>query len=898
MDKINFQKIKMLKNPFKKKSIADKYQTLIREINALESTVKTLTDGELRNKTNQLKQRYQDEQNLNNLIVESFALTREASYRTLGLRHFDVQLIGGLVLNGGKIAEMRTGEGKTLVATLPAYLNALTKKGVHIVTVNEYLASRDQTSMGQIYRFLGLETGLIQEKMTTPERQRNYKADITYVTNNELGFDYLRDNLALNIRDVVLRPFNYCIVDEVDSVLIDEALTPLIIANSVKTCVDKYIIASEITDYLELNVHFEIDEKNKSVLLTNQGTIQIEKILGVQDLYNPRDPWIPYVINAIRASSLFFRDVHYIVQNNRIVIVDEFTGRIMPDRRWSDGLHQAVEAKENVAIRQTTEITASITYQNFFLVYPKLSGMTGTAKTAEVEFDKIYSLPVEEIPTARPNLRQDLPDLIYKDEFSKWNAIAKECQNISLVKQPILIGTTTVEKSEMLAQLLQEYRLSHQILNAKPENVRRESEIVAQAGKKGSITIATNMAGRGTDIILGGNIQFKVRKDLYNILVTYKYQTKENKKDSLSRSLQIFPLLKKLQRTSQKFLTVLNCLINNKQFLNLSDVEVLKILNESELIRVPKISYQCSMKFLINELVNFEKKTQKLDNVIVKNLGGLYIIGTERNDSQRIDNQLRGRCGRQGDPGKSRFFLSVEDKLIRLFGDARLENVLKSQLLDDLPLESELVTKILDSAQKRVEERNYELRKNLFDYDDILNKQRNVVYYERRKVLESESARIKILAYGEQVISEITSKLRRKKVFGSQLISRIRNLLGTKFLLNFPSSDLNNLESIDFQTYLLQEFWLSYESKILELEVEYPGIIQEFERTLILIYMDREWKEHLQKMSLLRDAVGWRKYGQRNPLSEYKEDAYKLFKYRGIVTRHLVIYELLRSSIL
>jgi len=389
-------------------------------------------------------------------------------------------------------------------------------------------------------------------------------------------------------------------------------------------------------------------------------------------------------------------------------------------------------------------------------------------------------------------------------------------------------------------------------------------------------------------------------KGITNSVISNKgsEKTKENKKDSLSRSLQIFPLLKKLQRTSQKFLTVLNCLINNKQFLNLSDVEVLKILNESELIRIPKISYQCSMKFLINELVNFEKKTQKLDNVIVKNLGGLYIIGTERNDSQRIDNQLRGRCGRQGDPGKSRFFLSVEDKLIRLFGDARLENVLKSQLLDDLPLESELVTKILDSAQKRVEERNYELRKNLFDYDDILNKQRNVVYYERRKVLESESARIKILAYGEQVISEITSKLRRKKVFGSQLISRIRNLLGTKFLLNFPSSDLNNLESIDFQTYLLQEFWLSYESKILELEVEYPGIIQEFERTLILIYMDREWKEHLQKMSLLRDAVGWRKYGQRNPLSEYKEDAYKLFKYRGIVTRHLVIYELLRSSIL
>jgi len=888
----------MLKNPFKKKSIANKYQKLISDINALETTIKTLTDSDLRNKTEQLKKQYQEEQDLNGLITTSFALTREASLRTLGLRHFDVQLIGGLVLNSGKIAEMRTGEGKTLVATLPASLNALTKKGVHIVTVNEYLANRDQTSMGQIYRFLGLETGLIQEKMTTSERQRNYNADITYVTNNELGFDYLRDNLALNIRDVVLRRFNYCIVDEVDSVLIDEALTPLIIANSVKTCVDKYIIASELTDYLELNVHFEIDEKNKNVLLTNQGTIQIEKILGVQDLYNPRDPWIPYIINAIRASSLFFRVVHFIVQNKRIVIVDEFTGRIMPDRRWSDGLHQAVEAKEGVPIRQTTEITASITYQNFFLVYPKLSGMTGTAKTAEVEFDKIYSLPVEEIPTARPNLRQDLPDFIYKDEFSKWNAIAKECRNISLVQQPILIGTTTVEKSEMLAQLLNEYQLPHQILNAKPENVRRESEIVAQAGKKGSITIATNMAGRGTDIILGGNIQFKIRKDLYNILVSYKYQTEE-KRSTLSTTMkQIFPLLKQLKQTSQKFLSVLVLLIENEDFIKLSDVEVLKILNESELIRTPKTNYQCSMKFLINELINFEKKNQKLDNVIVKNLGGLYIIGTERNDSRRIDNQLRGRCGRQGDPGRSRFFLSIEDKLIRLFGDSRLEKVLKSQLLDDLPLESELVTKILDSAQKRVEERNYELRKNLFDYDDILNKQRNVVYYERRKVLESESARIKILAYGEQIISEILNKLKRKKVFGNQIISRVKNLLGTKLLSTLSYVDFTNFDSVDLQLYLLQEFWLSYEAKILELEIEYPGIIQEFERTLILIYMDREWKEHLQKMSLLRDAVGWRKYGQRNPLSEYKEDAYKLFKYRGLVTRHLVVYELLRSSIL
>ena len=501
----------MLKNPFKKQINIREYQPLITDINSLDSDFSSLTNIELLTKSRQLQKQYKIECNLNSLVVEAFALTREVSTRTLGLRHFDVQLLGGLVLNNNKIAEMKTGEGKTLVGALPAYLNGLTKKGVHIVTVNEYLANRDQTSMGQVHRFLGLNTGIIQERMKFTERQKNYDADITYVTNNELGFDYLRDNMSLNISNVVLRPFNFCIVDEVDSVLIDEAQTPLIISNQINTCVDKYIITAEITDYLNVNVHFKVDEKNKNVILTKEGTIQIEKILNIQDLYNPEDPWIPYVINALKATTLFFKNVHYIVQNDQIIIVDEFTGRIMPDRRWSDGLHQAIEAKENVTIRQNTETAASVTYQNFFLLYPKLSGMTGTAKTAEVEFEKIYDLSVVEIPTAKPDLRNDLPDLIYKDELSKWNAIAKECKIISSKNQPVLVGTTSVEKSEMLGQLLNEYELSYQILNAKPENVRRESEIIAQAGNRNSITIATNMAGRGTDIILGGNINFKVK---------------------------------------------------------------------------------------------------------------------------------------------------------------------------------------------------------------------------------------------------------------------------------------------------------------------------------------------------------------------------------------------------
>ena len=883
----------MLKNPFKKQIITREYQTLITNINSLEPHFKTLTDVEILTKSNQLQQQYQNQQNLDSLIAEAFALTREASIRTLGLRHFDVQLLGGLSLNRTKIAEMRTGEGKTLVSTLPAYLNALTKKGVHIVTVNDYLANRDQVSMGQIHRFLGLNTGIIQENMMFRERQKNYDADITYVTNNELGFDYLRDNMSLNISNVVLRPFNFCIVDEVDSVLIDEAQTPLIISNQVETCVDKYIITAEITDYLDVNIHFKVDEKNKNVILTKEGAIQIEEILNIQDLYNPTDPWIPYVINALKATTLFFRNVHYIVQNNQIIIVDEFTGRIMPDRRWSDGLHQAIEAKESVTIRQNTETAASVTYQNFFLLYPKLSGMTGTAKTAEIEFEKIYNLPVVEIPTARPNLRNDLPDLIYKDELSKWTAIAKECEKISTNSQPILVGTTSVEKSEMLGQLLNEYKLPYQILNAKPENVRRESEIVAQAGNRNSITIATNMAGRGTDIILGGNIKFKVLKQLYTVLVSYKTQVNSN------NFITVFPLTSQLTGISQKFISVLTLLLNNSKFKSLSDTDILRILNETDQTRVPINNYQEALKFLINELSIFEKKNQRIDNTIVKNLGGLYIIGTERNDSRRIDNQLRGRCARQGDPGTSQFFLSLEDRLLRLFGGPKMQEFMKNQFLDDTPIEAELLSKSLDSAQQRLEELTYDSRKNLFEYDEILNKQRKVIYFERRKILESASVQTKLLADGEQIITEIVSKLEKNQLTLSEVIPRLENLFGTNFLLlNKFKDNLNNFDILELKTYLFQEFWLAYETKVLELETRHLGIIRALERTLILIYIDTEWKEHLQKMALLRDAVGWRSYGQRNPLFEYKDEAYEFFKRRAQITRHLVIYDLIRSSII
>ena len=886
----------MRKNLFKNNSSISKYQDLINQINVLENDLKSITDNELRAKSFKLKKRYEENGNLNELIATSFALTREASSRTLGLRHFDVQLIGGLVLNDQKIAEMKTGEGKTLVATLPACLNAVTGKGVHIVTVNDYLANRDQVSMGQIYRFLGLNTGLIQDGMTTVERRENYRADITYVTNYELTFDFLRDNMALNLTDVVLRPFNYCIIDEVDSILIDEAQTPLIISNNIETPVDKYLVASEITDYLELNIHYKIDEKNKNVVLTDQGSKQVEQILRIQDLYDTRDPWIPYVINAIKAKSLFFNNVHYIVQNNRIVIVDEFTGRIMPDRRWGDGLHQAIEAKERLSIQQKTETVAAITYQNFFLLYPKLSGMTGTGKTAEIEFEKIYNLSVEEIPTARPALRKDLPDLIYKDQFSKWSAIAQTCNTISSTGQPILIGTTTVEKSEMLAQLLNEYKLSYQILNAKPENVRRESEIVAQAGKKEAITIATNMAGRGTDIILGGNINFQIQKELYNILTI-------SRNYSLSKKVYILqsPLKNKFNNTSQKFLSVLVSLLSDQSFLKLSDIEILKILRENDRVSVPKNFSTSSIKSLIDKLIFQLKKYQQQENQIVKNLGGLYIIGTERNDSRRVDNQLRGRCGRQGDPGISRFFLSLDDNLLRLFGGPNIQNFMQNQMLDDSPLESKFLTNSLDSAQQRVEERAYQQRKDLFEYDEILNQQRDIIYFERRQILNSVSNQKDILAYGEQIITEILLKLNEENLSNKEILMVFENLFGKKlarFDIVNSESLINQFNLIDLKIYLFNIFWLNYQSKINELVVYGNNICKNLERSIILINIDRIWREHLQKITLLREAVGWRGYGQRNPLYEYKREAFQFFEGRQKILRHLVIYDLLRSSIL
>jgi len=525
-----------------------------------------------------------------------------------------------------------------------------------------------------------------------------------------------------------------------------------------------------------------------------------------------------------------------------------------------------------------------------------LSGMTGTGKTAEIEFEKIYNLAVEEIPTAKPNIRKDLADIIYKDQFSKWNSIAQSCNKISSTGQPILIGTTTVEKSEMLAQLLNEYKLSYQILNAKPENVRRESEIIAQAGQKHAITIATNMAGRGTDIVLGGNINFKIQKELYDILTLSKNYTLLKKIDIFKSALKI-----QFHYRSQKFLSVLFSLLTDKSFLKLSDIDILRLLRENDNVILPTTSYQYSIKFLINELSSYYKKHQKQENKIVKNLGGLYIIGTERNDSRRVDNQLRGRCGRQGDPGVSQFFLSLDDNLLRLFGGPKIQSFLQTQMIDDTPLESAILTKSLDSAQQRVEERAYQQRKNLFDYDDILNKQRNIVYFERQAILKAISQKNSMIAYGEQIITDILQELQNEKSVNVKTLQLLENLLGEILFIRYLQNSESLIEQfnpVELKIWLINEFWLSYQSKINELAVYGDGICENVQRSIILINIDRVWREHLQKMTLLREAVGWRGYGQRNPLYEYKQDAFYIFETRKEFLRHLVIYDLLRSSIL
>ncbi len=912
-----------------------KLHPLVTEINLLEEDFKKLTDDEMRAKTSSFKEmlakaKNQEERDilLDEILVEAFALVREAGIRVLGMRHYDVQMLGGVVLHTGQIAEMKTGEGKTLVATLPAYLNGLTGKGVHIVTVNDYLARRDAEWMGQIHRFLGLSVGLIQSGMTSSERQKNYNADITYATNSELGFDYLRDNMATDIAEVVQRVPNYSIIDEVDSILVDEARTPLIISGQVERPMEKYMEAARIAQLLTKQIQegdggdYEVDEKARNVLLTDEGFAKAEELLGVKDLYDQENPWAHYIFNAIKAKELFTADVNYIVRNNEVVIVDEFTGRVLAGRRWSDGLHQAIEAKEGVEIQKETQTLASITYQNFFLLYPKLSGMTGTAKTEETEFEKVYKLEVTIVPTNRPSGRVDLPDVVYKNEIAKWKAVAEECTEMHESGRPVLIGTTSVEKSELLAKLLVEREIPHNILNARPENVERESEIVAQAGRKSAITIATNMAGRGTDIILGGNSDYmarlKIREyfmpqivtpedDQFMVSVPGIDVNKRSKGQGFGGngdgkkvknwkpSSDIFPCeLSSETETKLKDAVKLAVEIYGQQSLSELDAEE-KIAIAAEKAPTEDPVIQALRKVYKSIRQEYDKLTDEEHKLVVEK-GGLHVIGTERHESRRIDNQLRGRAGRQGDPGSTRFFLSLEDNLLRIFGGDRVAGLMNAfRVEEDMPIESGMLTRSLEGAQKKVETFYYDARKSVFEYDEVMNNQRRAIYAERRRVLEGRELKEQVLQYATKTTDEIVDAYVNPELPPDEwnlegLVNKAKEFI--YLLEDITVKDLEDMTVTQMKTFLHEEVHKAYDLKEYQIEQLQPGLMRQAERFFILQQIDTLWREHLQAMDGLRESVGLRGYGQKDPLIEYKQEGYEMFLEMMIDIRRNVVYSL------
>ncbi len=906
-----------------------KLQPIVTEVNLYEEDIKGLSDEELRGKTQEFQEKLAQAKNENEekeiieeILPEAFAVVRESANRVLGLRHYDVQILGGIVLHNGEIAEMKTGEGKTLVATLPCYLNALSGKGVHVVTVNDYLARRDSEWMGQVHRFLGLSVGLIQQGMSPKERQKNYACDITYTTNSELGFDYLRDNMATSLEEVVQRPFNYCIIDEVDSVLIDEARTPLIISGQVERPTEKYIRASQIAKELENEEHYEVDEKARSVLLTDEGFAKAEELLGVEDLYNPDDPWAHYVFNAIKAKELFTQDVNYIVRNGEVVIVDEFTGRVMPGRRWSDGLHQAIEAKEGVEIQKETQTLASITYQNFFLLYPKLSGMTGTAKTEEAEFEKIYNLSVTIIPTNLPLARRDLSDVVYKNERGKWKCVADECQEMHEKGRPVLVGTTSVEKSEVLSKLLDERGIPYNVLNARPENVERESEIIAQAGRKGAITIATNMAGRGTDIILGGNPDYMARlkvreyfmpkivipEDDDELAVSVpgnkkrnrgqgfgKDQKEKKKVKSWQASPQIFPT-ELPKETEQRLKEAVDYAVQEYGLQSLSELdaeEKVAVAAEKAPTDDPVLQNLRQVYREIYEI--YEDYTSREHDEVVE-LGGLHVIGTERHESRRIDNQLRGRAGRQGDPGSTRFFLSLEDNLLRIFGGSRVSGMMNAfRVEEDMPIESGVLTRSLENAQRKVETFYYDTRKQIFEYDEVMNNQRRAIYAERRRVLEGKDLKDQVLEYARRTMDDIVNAYVNPELPPEEwdLESMVAKVKEFVYLLDdLEASQLEDMTFGEMKNFLHEEIHKAYDIKEAEVEKLQPGLMRQAERFFMLQQIDNLWREHLQAMDSLRESVGLRGYGQRDPLVEYKQEGYEMFLEMMIDMRRNVVYSL------
>jgi preprotein translocase subunit SecA len=911
-----------------------KFQPLVAEINLMEEEIQKLSDEQMRAKTAEFREmlakattKEERDDLLAELLGEAFALVREAGVRVLGMRHFDVQLLGGIVLHTGQIAEMKTGEGKTLVATLPAYLNGLTGKGVHVVTVNDYLARRDAEWMGQIHRFLGLSVGLIQSGMDPFERRKNYSCDITYATNSELGFDYLRDNMATSIEEVVQRPFNYGIIDEVDSILIDEARTPLIISGQVERPIEKYTKAAEIAKMLKKQENeqdggdYEVDEKARNVLMTDEGFAKAEELLEVTDLYDQKNPWAHYIFNAIKAKELFIADVNYIVRNNEVVIVDEFTGRVLPGRRWSDGLHQAIEAKEGVEIQKETQTLASITYQNFFLLYPKLSGMTGTAKTEETEFEKVYNLQVTVIPTNRPSDRADLPDAVYKNETAKWKAVAGECQEMHERGRPVLVGTTSVEKSELLSGLLEEIAIPYNLLNARPENVERESEIVAQAGRKGAVTIATNMAGRGTDIILGGNSDYMARLKIREYLMPQIVIPEEDrlradvpgmpsnqkakgqgfagdngkKKKTWKPSSDIFPT-QLSAATEQKLKDAVKFAVETYGQQSLTELEAeekIAVAAEKAPTEDPVIQKIREVYQLIRS--EYEELTGKEHETVV-DLGGLHVIGTERHESRRIDNQLRGRAGRQGDPGSTRFFLSLEDNLLRIFGGDRVAGLMNAfRVEEDMPIESGMLTRSLEGAQKKVETFYYDARKQVFEYDEVMNNQRRAIYAERRRVLEGLDLKEQVIQYAEKTMDEIVDAYVNPDLPPDEwdlekLVDKAKEFI--YLLQDVSPQDLEDMTVTEMKTFLHEEVRKAYDLKEHQVEQIQPGLMRQAERFFILQQIDMLWREHLQAMDALRESVGLRGYGQKDPLIEYKQEGYEMFLEMMIDIRRNVVYSL------
>lgn len=898
-------------NPFyesPEKQTQKRYEPQVQAINALEETMKAKSDDDLRALTADLQQRAQSGTALEELLPEAFALVREGSTRVLGLRHFDVQMMGGIALHEGNIAEMGTGEGKTLVAILAAFLNALSGKGVHVVTVNDYLARRDAEWVGQPLRFLGMTVGVVQNGMPPDQKKKAYRCDVTYVTNSELGFDYLRDQMAPSPSELALReqsPFNFAVVDEVDSILIDEARTPLIISGVAENTPTKYKVAQEVVRALKKEVHYTVDEKQRQCVLIEGGVEAAEKLLGKDDLFDPEDPWFPFITNALNAKELYIKDKAYIVKRGEVMIVDEFTGRVMEGRRWSNGLHQAIEAKENVQIQAESVTLASISYQSLFRLFDKLSGMTGTAFTEAKEFEEVYKLKTVVVPPNLVRKREDKDDQVYVDDIGKWKAVAREVENAHRIGRPCLIGTTNVENSEIIAELLDALGVAYQLLNAKPENVARETEIVASSGRKYAVTIATNMAGRGTDILLGGNpsmmARLRLREELYSKLFPRK---------SWAMPEEFYPvdltpeLESQVQKAVSQTVEAWKPKENNLKPTSLEAAEqIVEQGRLTELDAEERLSLACEKAPTDDEVILLLREAYKalaahykqitdLEKDEVRALGGLLVLGTERHESRRIDNQLRGRCARQGDPGATRFFLSLNDTIFRIFGGDNIKKMMSMMSLsqpDDVPLESGLLSNSLEEAQKKVENYFYSVRKNVFEYDDVMDTQRKIVYGLRRRALldPDEDIRATMVEFSDRNMEDFaTGHINASKPVNEWLLEKLAENVKVycSLLDHITPEKLNQVAgsggpsgAAAVTAYLQEEAQKAFYRKLEMIEGAGPGLTAMVTRQVLLMQLDTFWQQHLKNMDFMKTGMTLRAYGQKNPLTEYKLEGYQVF---------------------